>query len=171
MFADGERIEYDSADDNMALLFTFLDSPKDGHCEFSQDGEQVMTIEKKGSQVTLTFRGQTETTTVSEMREKFLAAKYRGQVDACKLNLKYLGTALEMYSVDYETYPDDLSKLTPEYLKELPKCPTSEHSSYSYEKQPEPVHYLLHCSGGDHSAAGLKAGLPAYSGEEGVIEK
>jgi hypothetical protein len=55
-----------------------------------------------------------------------LRAKARSRYMACRSNLKNLGVALEMYSVDRGgKYPTTLGQLTPNYLKTVPRCPSS----------------------------------------------
>lgn len=55
----------------------------------------------------------------------FQHARAEGQLTACGSNLKNIGTASEMYFVDHDVYPSQLTSLTPEYLKQLPLCPAS----------------------------------------------
>lgn len=56
-----------------------------------------------------------------------------GPANTCRSNLKNVSTALEMYQTDFEGgYPPTLSKLTPNYLKTLPACPTQGGSTSPY---------------------------------------
>ena len=60
---------------------------------------------------------------VAQLRPKVIRARSRGGLTQCKSNLKNIGTALEMYSTDYEgKYPSGLSSLVPNYLKAIPDC-------------------------------------------------
>ena len=53
-------------------------------------------------------------------------AEAHEQLRACITNLKNLATAYEIYSSDFQNrYPDLPSKVTPNYLKVLPACPTN----------------------------------------------
>jgi len=62
----------------------------------------------------------------------FVRARARGQLTACKSNLKNIGTALEMYFTDNQgRYPVALSQLTPSYLKSVPTCPATGKDTYS----------------------------------------
>ena len=106
--------------------------------------------------------------------QKYLAATLiavcnqapEGRYIACCSNLKNLGTALEMWSTDYEgKYPESLTQLNPSYLILMPSCPNSQGRAYGYEKDGE-LNYKLTCSG-DHSELGGKP--PIYNGEQGII--
>ena len=56
----------------------------------------------------------------------------RSPLRACKSNLKVLSTALEMYSTDWNgLYPEQLSQLTPNYLKTIPRCPKIDRDTYT----------------------------------------
>lgn len=50
-----------------------------------------------------------------------------------KSDLSMLKTALELYRVDHDTYPANLSMLESEYLKEIPKDPVT-NADYLYER-------------------------------------
>lgn len=72
-----------------------------------------------------------------------LPAKPAPAAEACRENLTNIGTALEMYSVDFRTYPESMEPLTPNYLPTVPVCPTG-GAEYFYEKSDEGG-YRLHC--------------------------
>ncbi|MCE1245369.1 MAG: hypothetical protein LWY06_01860 [Firmicutes bacterium] len=56
------------------------------------------------------------------MEYMFGTAKAKGELTATVSNMKNIGTALEMYSTDYNgKYPEKLAKLAPNYLKTIPK--------------------------------------------------
>lgn len=62
----------------------------------------------------------------------FVRARSRGSLTACKSNLKNLGTAAEMYSMDWDQrYPPRIGLLTPNYLKTIPECPNVGRDTYS----------------------------------------
>lgn len=92
----------------------------------------------------------------------------------CKTNLKNIGTALEMYSTDWSgKYPASLVKLTPNYLKTIPVCPTTHTDTYTggasfgsgapLNTQGYQDYYYLCCRGANHADAGLALDLPAYN--------
>lgn len=86
---------------------------------------------------------------------------------ACKSNLKNLATGLEMYSTDYAgRYPEELSKLTPNYLRTLPTCPAAQSMNYTYEWHAQPDAFTLHCKGDHH---GMGEGTPAYTSTQGLL--
>ncbi|MGV8119890.1 MAG: hypothetical protein AB2L14_09035 [Candidatus Xenobiia bacterium LiM19] len=94
-----------------------------------------------------------------------------GQLTACKSNLKNMGTALEMYSTDNKGhYPRALSQLTPNYLKNIPTCPSAGVSTYAYTFSVKPDSYTIFCSGSYHKANGLAPDYPEYDFYNGLIE-
>ncbi|MFA5504517.1 MAG: hypothetical protein WC314_04250 [Vulcanimicrobiota bacterium] len=112
------------------------------------------------------------------MVPNFVRARGQGQLTACKSNQKNIGTALEMYSTDYSgRYPQDISKITPNYLKTMPQCPAAGRDTYSESyrtEQPDGSQwevYYFHCSGANHADLGLPPNFPAYNGLEGLIER
>lgn len=103
----------------------------------------------------------------------FIRARSQGQTTACKSNLKNIGTALEMYSTDNSGhYPTQLSKLTPDYLKTIPTCPSAGHDTYSasYESHLLPDGYTVMCQGANHEKAGLGPNFPQYTSERGLLD-
>lgn len=170
LFDDGERIEMKTDEDMEHNFFRLLDSAKDGRCEMSENGVEVLSMVKKGQEVTVTFQGKTEVSTVSEVKQSFAKARAHGQLTACKSNLKNIATALEMYAVDTDgEYPENLSGLTPDYLIRIPECPASGASPYSYKLLQDPFSYQIQCTG-SHESIGVEKGLPAYNSHEGLIE-
>ncbi len=110
----------------------------------------------------------------------WIRARARGQLTACKSNLKNIGTALEMYSTDWSgKYPTSTSVLTPNYLKTLPECPASGHNSYRASFGPTAPtnvngyedYYYVECSGGHHGSVSISGDYPAYDGVQGLIER
>jgi hypothetical protein len=116
--------------------------------------------------------GESHTLTVKEMMDNFDTARAKGQLTACKSNLKNIGTALEMWSTDYDgKYPESLSKLTPDYLRMIPECPAANQDTYSGTYLHSGVEYFqVRCSGKHHNAAGLPANFPAYNNVEGLTD-
>lgn len=85
----------------------------------------------------------------------------------CKSNLKNLGTAMEMYSTDYDgCYPDSLSQLTPNYLKTIPTCPAAEKVTYRQGFASQEDAYTLMCGG--HHHAELERNFPQYTSAQGL---
>lgn len=117
--------------------------------------------------------------TLAIVTPNFIRCRCQSSLMACKSNLKNIGTALEMYSVDHGGYPRELAQLTPVYLKALPKCPS--RKSYGTDFAGEG--YLVYCPGGWHGRGSLYGThsnashrevmtarrSPAYSATEGVL--
>ncbi len=75
-----------------------------------------------------------------------------------------------MYSADYQgRYPASPSKLTPNYLKVLPTCPTND-SAYRVESTgaTPPDGYTFYCQGGHGD---LTPEYPRYTSVQGLIER
>jgi hypothetical protein len=77
----------------------------------------------------------------------------------CKSSLIHLGTAMKMYSADFDGhYPRSLSLLTPNYLKSLPECPVAGGMNYRVELGPQaPMnkdkleeYFVIECVGAHH---------------------
>ena len=110
----------------------------------------------------------------------FIRARSRGQLTACKSNLKNIGTGFEMYSTDWGgRYPKTLDLLTPKYLKTIPDCPSAGAPSYSLETGRGVVYnsagfdeyYFLQCEGKNHIAVSVPENYPQYDGITGLIER
>ena len=108
----------------------------------------------------------------------FIRGRPRGGVVPCKSNLKNLGTALEMYSTDFQGhYPPTLAQLTPSYIKTIPTCPSAGVETYSatYEVQlgdkKVPDHFTIFCKGHNHERANVPADYPQYNAIQGLIER
>ena len=113
----------------------------------------------------------------------FMKARAQGMLTSCKSNLKNIGTAEEMYSVDnngnYSDNIGDLATPTPPYLKVIPVCPASgsktmssgDPGDYSYVKQVNPAYYGVWCQKADHTkAAGLtKTMFPQFDSVMGLM--
>ncbi len=106
----------------------------------------------------------------------FVRSRSRGGPGtACKSNLRNIGTALEMYSVDSQgDYPRVLGGLTPNYLKTIPTCPSIGSVTYVYEGTQAGNHslYTVFCGGLNHEGMGIKApNYPQYTSATGLIER
>jgi hypothetical protein len=109
----------------------------------------------------------------------FTRARSRGSLTACKSSLKNLGTAMEMYSSDWEgSYPTSLALLTPNYLKTLPECPRAGSVTYQlktgqtvYNSPGFTDYYFLQCAGTHHTNVSLPPGYPQYDGISGLLER
>ena len=106
----------------------------------------------------------------------FIRARAQGQLTACKSNLKNLATSLEMYSTDnaghYPSPAANMDKLTPNYLKIIPQCPSAQSNTYSaaYLFATVPDAYTVDCNGQYHTAAGINAAnYPQYSSYSGLV--
>jgi|GEM_PF-2470850 len=101
----------------------------------------------------------------------FLRSRGQGQFTACESNLKYMGTALEMYRTDNDgLYPDSTLKLVPKYLKQIPICPTAGKPTYLYEVSSAHSAFTIYCEGRNHRKAGIsKPNYPQYKSKEGFI--
>lgn len=111
---------------------------------------------------------------------KIQASRRQGNMTACKSNLKNIGTAMEMYSTDWSgSYPSNLSILTPNYLKSLPICPTTESPPYyltcgpgaPFNPENYDQYYLLECTGTNHLPVSIPANYPKYTGITGLMER
>jgi type II secretion system protein G len=63
----------------------------------------------------------------------------KAEASACKANIRTLEGALEAYKAVNDEYPDDLSDLETEYIKDVPDCPTKADSDgdagYTYSSK------------------------------------
>ncbi len=95
-----------------------------------------------------------------------------GQLTLCKSNLKNTATALEMYATDNDgRYPGELAALTPNYLKNIPNCPSAQEDTYSFSYLRRGEHFTLYCSGHNHAEANTPANYPQYSSLAGLVER
>ena len=108
----------------------------------------------------------------------FIRARSRGQLTACKSNLKNIGTAFAMYSTDYRgMYPKTLDLLTPNYLKSIPECPSAGRVTYTmkstaaYNTAGFQDYYFIRCEGKNHTAVSVAENYPQYDGIQGLIER
>lgn len=110
----------------------------------------------------------------------FIRARAQGQLTACKSNCKNIGTALEMYSTDwngkYPTTGNLQAGLSPNYLKVIPECPSAGTDSYSagYVGAPNTGYtnyYSYACVGTNHTALAVPANYPYYDAIGGLVER
>lgn len=93
------------------------------------------------------------------------------QAEQCVINLKSLGTAVEIYAAqNRERLPDHLSSLLPSVMTVMPTCPAAGRDTYSatYQKSQDALAYTIACGGRHHQAAGLPADHPWTSTQGGV---
>lgn len=97
-------------------------------------------------------------------------AFHRAQVSGCQSNLRNIATALQVYHTDNSDYPEQLSEIVPEYMKEMPFCPSVNKDTYTdgYSFNENPVQYTIYCSGVNHSESNLGENEPYYSLSSGL---
>lgn len=100
-------------------------------------------------------------------------ARSRSQLTGCQTNLRNIGTALEMYNVDWSgRYPSATSFLTPNYMKSLPRCPVAGSDTYSgsYIFTVNPDDYEVFCVGDNH-AGFAPTDYPKFNAVQGLVER
>ena len=106
---------------------------------------------------------------------RFPRAREQGKLTACKSHLKNYATASEMYRTDFLEYPVSVTQLAPNYLKTLPECPSARAVSYHYERlpgeEPDTYEFYIFCQGAHHSKNLVPENYPAYSSQDGLIER
>jgi|GEM_PF-3491608 len=95
-----------------------------------------------------------------------------GLLMMCMSNLKNIGTGLEMFSCDNGgRYPASLGKITPAYLKTIPRYRSSK-GEFGYEQGYKLAaggkSYVLACTGGAFTSINIPAGYPRYTPEKGI---
>lgn len=88
---------------------------------------------------------------------------------ACELNLRNLGTMVEMWAVDHNgRYPAALSEMKPKYFSAVPTCPAAGGDSYSrgYSVFINPNAFVIFCAGHHHPQ--LQANFPRYDSKNGL---
>jgi prepilin-type N-terminal cleavage/methylation domain-containing protein len=111
----------------------------------------------------------------------FKKARVRSQLTTCVANCKTVGTALEMYAVDYGgRYPQNsggagLDQLiTHGNLARLPTCPAAGIMTFiDFNTTTQPDSYSFTCVGTNHFEAygTVVGGFPQYSNDGGVIQQ
>lgn len=96
----------------------------------------------------------------------------KAHLAGCQSNLRNIATSIEQYRNDNEYYPDVLEKLTPDYLKTVPTCPSVDLNTYSpgYVVTDDKSAYTVSCKGKNHSSLGLEEGQPYFSPESGGLK-
>ena len=111
---------------------------------------------------------------------RLIGNRSHGSLAACKSNLKNLGTAMEMYSTDWNgQYPRNLQILTPNYLKTIPECPAVHRITYKmttganapFNESGFHEFYLIECTGTAHTDTRVDADYPKYTATHGLLER
>lgn len=112
---------------------------------------------------------------------EFLRARARDHLIGCKSNMKNIGTAMEMYSTDWDgKYPPrGKAQLTPKYLESIPECPAAGTDTYVmsmgvdglYNTQSYQDFYFMYCSGDHHKRASVPMNYPQYNGIVSISER
>ncbi len=73
---------------------------------------------------------------------------------SCTVNMQWIGQALRQYYKVHGRLPGSLNELIPEYLSEIPACPSAGRDTYSMsyhiEKDLDETAAVLYCSGNQH---------------------
>jgi competence protein ComGC len=112
---------------------------------------------------------------ISILIPNYLRGKQQGSITpTCRHNLKNIGSALELYTIDHEgNYPEKLSDLTPDYVAMIWKCDRAGTDTYSksYQVFNDPrqkIHaYTFYCQG-EHHCPELEANFPQYTSKNGL---
>ena len=174
----------DSSDPQMKVALNMLKDFKN----WIGDLQDVQCV--KATKIGLRYRGRGYASTpmvgsgtaiaAAIMVPNFVRARGQGQFTACKSNLKNIGTALEMWSVDYDgDFPEKLEELTPNYLRVIPECPTAGVDTYSgsythtdgTKQDPSSGKYEFFCRGHHHNDLGVPQDHPRYNSLEGLISR
>ena len=102
----------------------------------------------------------------------FRRSVQKAHLAACQSNLRNIASAVELYRNDTEYYPDDLKKLTPDYLKNIPTCPAVDLDTYGpgYVVNDDKSAYTVSCKGNNHSSLGLGEDQPYFSPQLGGLK-
>lgn len=98
--------------------------------------------------------------------------KKRKGFPLCQQNLRNIAVALEEYKKEHDgKYPRNLDSLIPEYLKQIPKCPSAEKDTYSsgYEVNGEGDAFTLYCKGLNHYFSGVDENYPRFYSKSGLV--
>lgn len=102
----------------------------------------------------------------------FLRARSVGRFSHCQENCRLIGGSLEMYAKRHDgKYPSTLTALTPDYLRTIPACSSSEtNRGYidSYQVSSDFRNYTFYCSGENHKDFGLPKDFPLYDSFDGL---
>ncbi len=131
-------------------------------CSF-RDYPDSMWTRKGDKLIVASQRGGAVTVPKAQWEDAFL----KEASTICMSNLKNIGTALEMYSTDFEgRYPTSSAPLAPDYLKEIPRCPANP-DGYSFQMASNPDLYTVVC-GGHHHGKYNAEGYPQYNSVTGL---
>ncbi|MEQ8169821.1 MAG: DUF3352 domain-containing protein, partial [Candidatus Eremiobacterota bacterium] len=87
------------------------------------------------------------------------------KLNKCKEDIYSTGNALDIYYEVNKSYPKELKELVPDYMENLPQCPSE--GIYEYKTEQENQAFLLECCENAHVEAGLAGKNPSYRGEKG----
>jgi len=101
----------------------------------------------------------------------FKGTEDRKKLDRCRDNLKAIAAAVEAYARDHGgNYPGSLKMLSPNYLKDIPKCPSAGKDTYSETYETGGANnYTFCCRGSWHRRFVSRSDYPRYSGTQGLI--
>ena len=112
---------------------------------------------------------------VFALRLQYKRKRAGGDFNHCQSNLKSIGTELEMYSTDHNgKYPKKMVFLTPNYLVEIPACPSTTSSKgyiNSYRVSEKGINYSFYCAGLNHKFVGVPGNYPLYNSWNGLQAK
>ena len=172
-YADGQKVQLGPSSRAQVcdFLMTFLKSGKDGTARVIEPTAEGLVMVRKGGEVTIFENKKTGTMGIDEALRLLTMSQAEEIFGVCISNVRNLGLATESWAQDHEGhYPESLARLVPKYLEAVPVCPASETDTYSatYRKGLEPDWFQVQCSG-DHGAAEVARGLPAYISTQDVI--
>jgi len=111
--------------------------------------------------------GRTRTVPQRRPLKHTAASRKRKDLVRCRTNMKNLGMAIEMYSIDNNgEYPQSLTNLTPKYLKNIPSCPaagTGQIYVSSYQVSRKPRGFTIYCAGSHHKKSGIFKDFPRFT--------
>ncbi len=99
-------------------------------------------------------------------------AKISGEYTGCQWNCMKLGEALDKYAADHDDrYPPSLSSLSPDYIKEIPRCSAAGKDIYSgtYQVSSDFFSCSFYCKGDHHTGVGVPADYPRFNSDYGLI--
>ena len=73
-----------------------------------------------------------------------------GEASACRMNQQVIAEALEAYRDQHGEFPKDLESLRPDFLKEIPECPSAGKVTYMQMSQLSADSFRLVCAGKNH---------------------
>lgn len=86
---------------------------------------------------------------------------------SCQRRLNEVCQAIESYRSDHGKLPGDLGQLVPDYIQEIPNCPSAGFDTFSpsYRVDSEKGSFVVYCEGNYHKKDGLKPDHPRCEGE------